>query len=206
MLPLKAPAEVECPSGIGDKARTIMRANVFWLHLKRRISVGRNVQIGKNFHVGLLTNVSTAKRLTIGNDVYIGKFCAITGSGAIGDGVLIGNRVGVGIEHPCALRDTWRTVKGAAFIEEAEGQIDIGCDVWIGFGSILLSGVSIGRGAVVGAGSVVMDNVAPYDIVGGNPAKRVGRRFSDDQIRCHEARVARREPHQRRLTEAIFQA
>lgn len=71
-------------------------------------------------------------------------------------------------------------------MEEAEGQIDIGCDVWIGFGSVLLSGVSIGRGAVVSAGSVVMDNVAPYDIVRGNPAKRVGRRFSGNQIGCHE--------------------
>jgi acetyltransferase-like isoleucine patch superfamily enzyme len=167
----------------------MMRANAFWLHLKRRISVGRNVQIGKNFHVGLATNITSAKRLTIGNDIYIGKFCTITGSGAIGDGVLIANRVGIGVEHPRAFRDAWPISKGAAFMEKAEGQIDIGCDVWIGFGSVLLSGVSIGRGAVVSAGSVVMDNVAPYDIVRGNPAKRVGHRFSDNQIGCHERGV-----------------
>jgi acetyltransferase-like isoleucine patch superfamily enzyme len=191
---------------VGDKVRTIMPANAFWLHLKRRILVGRNVEAGKDFHVGLMTNVTSAKRLTIGNHVYIGKFCTITGSGAIGDGVLIANGVGVGVERPGALRDTWPISKGAAFIEEAGGQIDIGCDVWIGFGSVLLSGVSIGRGAVVSAGSVVMDNVAPYDIVRGNPAKCVGRRFLDNQIRCHERGVREASLVNAGPTEAIFQA
>jgi acetyltransferase-like isoleucine patch superfamily enzyme len=186
-----------------------MCANAFLLRLMRRILVGRNVQIGKNFHVGLLTNVSSTKRLTVGNDVYIGKFCTITGSGAIGDGVLIANRVGVGVgvgvERPGALRDIWPISKGPAFIAEAEGQIDIGCDVWIGFGSILLGGVSIGRGAVISAGSVVMDNVAPYDIVRGNPAKRVGRRLLDNQIRWDE-RGGREPSRVNADSESIFQA
>jgi acetyltransferase-like isoleucine patch superfamily enzyme len=177
------------PERIEHKGNPLMRANAFWHYFKQRTSAGRNVRAGKDFHVGVMTNITSAKRLTIGNHVYIGKFCTITGSGAIGDGVLIANRVGIGVEHPRAFRDTWPISKGAAFIEEAEGQIDISCDVWIGFGSVLLSGVSIGRGAVVSAGSVVMDNVAPYDIVRGNPAKCVGRRFSDNQIGCHERGV-----------------
>jgi acetyltransferase-like isoleucine patch superfamily enzyme len=177
---------------VNDMGRTIMRANAFYPNLKRRILVRGDVQIGKNFHVGLLTSIFSTKGLSIGNHVYMGKFCTIRGSGAIGDGVLIANRVGVGVEHPPAVLDNWPIGKGVAFIEEVEGRIDIGCDVWIGFGSIILSGVSIGRGAVVSSGSVVVDNVAPYDVVRGNPAKRVGRRFLDNQIRWHERGV--REP------------
>jgi acetyltransferase-like isoleucine patch superfamily enzyme len=65
-------------------------------------------------------------------------------------------------------------------------------DVWIGFGAIVLSGVTIGRGAVVAAASLVVADVGRYEIVGGVPAKSLGRRFaSDEQIREHEIRVAR---------------
>jgi acetyltransferase-like isoleucine patch superfamily enzyme len=64
--------------------------------------------------------------------------------------------------------------------------VHIGDDVWIGYGAVVLSGLSIGRGAVVAAGAVVTSDVDPYDIVAGNPARRVGRRFEDDQIATHE--------------------
>jgi maltose O-acetyltransferase len=59
---------------------------------------------------------------------------------------------------------------------------DMGGDVviedycWIGFGAIILPGVRLGIGSVVAAGAVVCADVADYDIVGGNPAKRIGSR------------------------------
>jgi acetyltransferase-like isoleucine patch superfamily enzyme len=62
------------------------------------------------------------------------------------------------------------------------GDIVIGSDVWLCPGTIVRSGVTIGDGAVVGAGSVVTRNVRPYAIVAGNPAVEVRRRFSDEQI------------------------
>lgn len=64
----------------------------------------------------------------------------------------------------------------------SKGDIVVGNDVWIGTRSTILSGVCIGDGAVVAAGSVVVKNVAPYSIVGGNPARVVGFRFTDNQI------------------------
>jgi acetyltransferase-like isoleucine patch superfamily enzyme len=64
----------------------------------------------------------------------------------------------------------------------AKGDITIGNDVWIGRGAKILSGVSIGDGAVVGAYAVVADDVRPYAIVAGNPARELRRRFSDEQI------------------------
>jgi acetyltransferase-like isoleucine patch superfamily enzyme len=60
--------------------------------------------------------------------------------------------------------------------------IRVGRNVWIGFDSCILPGVSIGEGAIVGARSVVKDDVEPFTIVAGNPA-RVIRRFREEEIR-----------------------
>jgi hypothetical protein len=62
------------------------------------------------------------------------------------------------------------------------GDIVIGNDVWVTFGSYVLSGVTIGDGAVVATGGVVTKDVPPYAIVGGNPAKVIRYRFSEEQI------------------------
>ena len=52
-------------------------------------------------------------------------------------------------------------------------------DVWIGRGCTIMSGLTIRSGSVIAAGSVVVKNVAPYTIVGGNPAKPIRQRFPD---------------------------
>ena len=57
-----------------------------------------------------------------------------------------------------------------------------GNDVWIGFEAVILSGVTIGDGAVIGTRAVVTKDVPPYTIVGGVPAKPIRKRFSDDVI------------------------
>jgi len=62
------------------------------------------------------------------------------------------------------------------------GDIHVGHDTWITPGSVVMSGVTIGTGAVVSTRSVVTKDVRPYAIVGGVPAKEIGRRFSDEQV------------------------
>ncbi len=64
----------------------------------------------------------------------------------------------------------------------SKGSIIVEDDVWIGMDSLILSNVRIGKGAVVGAGSVVSKDVPPYAIVAGNPARVVRYRFSEDLI------------------------
>lgn len=63
-----------------------------------------------------------------------------------------------------------------------KGDIIIGNDVWIGYEAVILSGVTIGDGAIIGARAVVTKDVPPYTIVGGVPAKPIRKRFSDDTI------------------------
>jgi virginiamycin A acetyltransferase len=64
----------------------------------------------------------------------------------------------------------------------SKGDIIIKNDVWIGVNCTILDGITIGNGAVIGAGSVVTKDVPPYAIVGGNPAKVIKYRFTKDII------------------------
>ena len=54
---------------------------------------------------------------------------------------------------------------------------------WIGFGVIILPGVTIGDGAVIGAGSVITKDIPPYGVVVGNPAKLIRKRFTEGEIK-----------------------
>ena len=111
----------------------------------------------------------------------IGKFCSIA------DGVVFI----LGGEHSTQLKSTfpftsfpkqWKNIDFDSGQPISKGDINIGNDVWIGYRATILSGVSIGDGAVIGAGSVISKNVAPYSIVAGNPARLIRMRFTKSQI------------------------
>jgi acetyltransferase-like isoleucine patch superfamily enzyme len=67
-----------------------------------------------------------------------------------------------------------------------KGEIVIEDDVWIGFGAIILSGVRIGRGSIIAAGAVVLEDVPPYSIFIPVQSHVLKRRFSPEQIELHE--------------------
>lgn len=66
--------------------------------------------------------------------------------------------------------------------DDSVPKTSIGNDVWIGANVIIPGGIRIGTGAIVAAGSVVVKDVPPYAVAGGNPAKIIRLRFSDEQI------------------------
>ncbi len=66
---------------------------------------------------------------------------------------------------------------------ESKGKIIIEDDVWIGMDAIILSGVKVGRGAIIAAGCVVIKDIPPYAIVGGNPMKIIKFRFDEEKIK-----------------------
>ena len=64
----------------------------------------------------------------------------------------------------------------------SKGDTVIGNDVWIGYKVTIMAGVNIGHGAIIASNATVTKDVAPYTIVGGNPAKEIKKRFSKEKI------------------------
>lgn len=73
-------------------------------------------------------------------------------------------------------------VKNIRSAWDNKGDIVVGNDVWIGYEAVILSGVTIGDGAVIGARAVVTKDVPPYTVVGGVPARPIKKRFDDETI------------------------
>lgn len=108
--------------------------------------------------------------------VKIGKFCSIaTNVKIFGDGNHNTNWITT-YPFTAFMQNDFSYIKGYPAYKEKRTKI--GNDVWIGENAVVLSGVEIGDGAVIGAGSVVTKDVPPYAIVCGNPGKVVKYRFS----------------------------
>ena len=79
--------------------------------------------------------------------------------------------------------ETFKKTKSIKNFAKSKGDIFIGHDVWIGGRSTILSGVTIGTGAIIAAGSLVVNDVEPYTISGGNPNRVIKKRFEDSVIK-----------------------
>ena len=116
--------------------------------------------------------------------LIIGNFCSL---GPDIDFYMGGNhRVDWISTSPLAatqFHDTFTKSKNIKNFNSSKGDILIGHDVWIGGKTTILSGVKIGTGAVIAAGSMVVNDVEPYTISGGNPNKFIRKRFEDNLIK-----------------------
>jgi acetyltransferase-like isoleucine patch superfamily enzyme len=161
------------------------------------VSVRRNVHYASDLRVGRATFIAAPTRLTIGPQVSIGAHCFIACNGSIGTGVLISSYVGLVGRYDHDMRAIGQCMTSAPWIydqniseHDPNHRIDIGDDVWIGYGATVLSRTKIGRGAVVGVRAVVTCDVPPYAIVVGTPARVVGSRFQEHEIGPHEAGIS----------------
>jgi acetyltransferase-like isoleucine patch superfamily enzyme len=159
------------------------------LRLRQRSTVRANVTTGINLKYGERTVLWAPSSLIIGNNVGLGSDVRIEVDGTIGDGVLIANGVGIIGRRDHNMRELGVTIQSAEWVGENIPKLSlpvaIGSDVWIGFGAIVLSGVSIGDSCVIGAGAVVTTDIPANSIVIGNPAKVVGLRFDEHSISEH---------------------
>jgi len=180
------------------KGTLMLNATVgrLWQLIYRRYGVRKNVTAGAGLHVGIGSILFAPRRLVIGRDVYIGKFCTIECDGKIGDYVMLANTVGLIGRFDHDHRCVGKPIRHAPWIGDPDYrgagrglEIIIGDDVWIGYGAVVLSGVTVGRGAIIAAGSVVTSDIPPYAVAAGNPAKKVGQRFTDVEIAAHEVGV-----------------
>ena len=148
---------------LGRPARSLRTAAARRLFARcgTRVNIDRRARFG------------SGKSVEIGDGSGIGRDAWIVGGLTVGDDVLMGPQVII-LARNHAFSDKTRLIKDQGYMPE--NRIVIGDDVWIGARVILLPGVKIGRGAVVGAGSVVTKDVPPGAVVGGNPARVVGQR------------------------------
>ena len=135
-------------------------------------------------------NLFDHKRVHVGNHSYGGVFCLNHNDTAV---LNIGNYVSIGPDVtfiPASDHDTgtvstfpYKTKIVSGETEAlSKGDITVEDDVWIGYGSMILSGVTIGQGAVIAAGSVITKDIPPYSVSAGVPAKVIRYRFDSDVI------------------------
>lgn len=152
---------------------------------------------GEDLHLGAHARIWAPEKVVLGDSVYVGKDVHIECNADIGDYVMIANRVALVGRHDHDFRAVGVPVRFAPWVGATnppspyrDEKVTVEPDVWLGYGAIVLSGVRIGRGAIVAAGAVVTKNVEPYSIVGGNPARQIGRRFADEsRMAEHEQRI-----------------
>ncbi|MCG8331174.1 MAG: Vat family streptogramin A O-acetyltransferase [Chitinophagales bacterium] len=117
----------------------------------------------------------------IGDKLIIGKFCMIAsdvtfimnGANHLTDAIST---------YPFAIfGNGWeKAMEGKSY--PTKGDTIIGNDVWIGHKVTIMPGIKIGDGAIIATNATVVKDVAPYSIVGGNPAREIRKRFSDEEI------------------------
>ncbi len=137
------------------------------------ISVGDMVVIRE--HAWLNCEVGDATTLSIGNQSYLGRFSHINAlqSVVIEDEVMVSDRVHIA-DYQHAFHDLSRSIISQGLTDPKPVLIRSGS--WLGVGSVIMPGVTVGRGAIVGANAVVTRDVPDFAIVGGVPASLIGSR------------------------------
>ena len=122
------------------------------------------IVVGEKCYIGTGTKIWASENIKIGNHVLIAHNCNIFDNDT----------------HPTDYLERREDAENIIFMAKREhfpslktGQITIKDDAWIGCNSIVLKGVTVGEGAIVAAGSVVTQDVMPWTVVAGNPAKVV---------------------------------
>jgi acetyltransferase-like isoleucine patch superfamily enzyme len=138
-----------------------------------------NIYLGSHVNLGARAClIASRSRIQIGNHVMFGPDVTIRGGN---------HRIDVVGKYMDEVTDNDK-------LPQNDLGVVVEDDVWVGQGAVLLGGVTVGRGSVVGAGSVVTKTVPPYSIVGGNPARVIRARFDDEQIAEHERLLGQRDP------------
>ncbi len=157
---------------IKNKLITLLHKSYFYTNANP-LYQSQHIQIG-DFTYGTPKILSWDE----GNYLKIGKYCSIADNVTIFMGGE--HRVDWVTTYPfSAIDQKFSNIKGHP---KTKGDVVIGNDVWIGANATVMSGVVIGDGAVIAAGCLVIKDVQPYEIVGGNPAHHIRFRFNQEII------------------------
>lgn len=159
--------------------------------IRNAFGQSERIRVGSNSHIkGELFVFAHGGEIEIGEWCYVGEGARIWSAQKIvvGDRVLISHNVNMfdSLTHPLAASERHKQFRAIATsghprkLDLGEKPISVHSDALIGANSIILRGITIGEGAIVGAGSVVTQDVPAYVIVAGNPA-RIVRELGPDE-------------------------
>ncbi|BEU86853.1 acyltransferase [Selenomonas sp. TAMA-11512] len=168
----------------GEKAKFYHSSKVINVTGKKE-----NIRVGQNCHIyGELLIQSYGGRIVIGDDCFVGQGTRIWSEKEIriGNHVLISHNVDIHDSNDHPLDSTERHQQFINIVEKGEqsgfdikrGAVLIEDDVWIGFGSCIMKGVTIGKGAVIAAHSIVTKDVPAYTVMGNPTADILKRELS----------------------------
>ena len=163
---LQYPDRIQLGNGVRIAGQVTLRANT-------NQASGIRIGDGSTVHESALIAANRGQ-VAIGRHSWIGPFCLIYGNGdvSIGDNVLVAGHSSINtVSHHFERCDIPINDQGI-YCEP----VCIEDDVWIGMNAVILQGITIGRGAIVGAGAVVTRDVPPWSIVTGVPARVIRQR------------------------------
>lgn len=153
----------DLPAGLEIGSRSFLISSYAFLHTAPTAAI--RIGDDSGIYRGTFFELGAAAQVTIGNHcTLVGAILRVESELRIGNYVLI--------SHEVVITDCESSGAGR---RQSPRPITVGDDVWIGMRAIILAGVSIGSGAVVGAGALVCEDVPPMTIVSGNPARVVRR-------------------------------
>ncbi len=174
------------------KCKTVYQLRYWGNHLRiGYLSKVSNSNFGRYNTLGAQCIVSNC---TLGDFSYINSFSFVLNT-KIGRYCSVGPNVKIApgkhptsvfvSTHPVTFNNQPNLVKNYCTEPKFKNHqpVTIGNDVWIGANAIIIDGIHISNGAIIAANSLVIRDVGPYEIVGGNPAKFIKKRFDDEQIK-----------------------
>jgi acetyltransferase-like isoleucine patch superfamily enzyme len=149
------------------------------------VPTGSSLQLGEHVWLNHDVKIDVLNKIVIGAHTTLQRYCSVVGDVEIGRGCLFAPNVFVssGRHHfdtwpplPIRVQETRRSADPALRALDSRA-VRIGDDCWLGVNAVVQPGVTVGRGAVIGANAVVTRDVRPYSIVGGVPARPVKSRL-----------------------------
>ena len=159
-----------CTIGVG--ANIIVRREAT-LRLGTKCAIGRYVELGPDREIEIGSETSIQDRSIILGDVTFGRYCTLAPNVYISSG-----RHWFDLHPHELIKDQDRFVLAdAALLKNRSKLVTVEDDCWLGINTVVMPGVTIGKGSVVGANSVVTADIEPYTVVAGAPAKLLRRRL-----------------------------
>ncbi|NOZ22684.1 MAG: acyltransferase [Planctomycetes bacterium] len=150
--------------------------SMFGYYIHDHVAPRARMHQGRNVRIHPTASFRCGENIWLGENSHVNQYCCVWASPksriVIGDNVLMGPGARIFSSNHDTDLDMPMNVQ--PWIEK---DIAIGNDVWVGSNSVIVAGVKIGDGAIIGAGAVVTRDIPPYAIVGGIPARSIGKRW-----------------------------